>query len=331
MEASGKNSSAVGGLLVCFLGVGVGFVIAQQAPPPGSVTVVASSSSAQYEYDYFRRLLAASPEEREKLLAGKKPEHRQVLVKSLRTYDSMNPDDREHRLRLLEVRFYLTSLMPLAPNQRAARLRFVPASDRPLIEERLQIWDKISPDVQKLLLEQERLIRVASILVPVPGRGDVDLSSTASNQLRQIEHSLDRFKALSEPKRAEIQDNFERLFDLPDPASAKQQLDSLPLTAAERDQMEKTLAQFRSLTKPQRDMCIQNFRKLSKLPPEELRRFLKNAEEWQKMSPKDREDWRKIINNLPPFPPGLGLTTPPPLPTPRSPKPLPTATNAGQP
>jgi Protein of unknown function (DUF3106) len=327
MEASGKNTFAVGGVLICFLGVSVGFVIAQQAPPAPGTVVVGNSPSARSGFNYFRQLLAASPTEREKLLAGKSAAHRQVLTNSLQSFDSANPEEREHRLRLLQVRFDLAELMRLAPHQRAGRLQFVPASERPLIEERLRLWDQCSPDDQKVLLEQERLVRVTSVLAPMPGRGVIALSSAASNQLYQIESTLDRFKNLPESKRAEIQSNFDRLFDLPDPASAKQQLDSLPFSAVEREQMEKTLAQFRSLSKPQRDTCIRNFRKLSQLPPEELRRFLRNAEEWQKMTPKDREEWRRVINTLPPFPSGMGLSPGPPIPPAPASKPLSTAVN----
>jgi hypothetical protein len=327
MEANGKNSFAVGGTLICFLGVSMGFVIAQQAPPvPRPGAVVANSPTARSGLNYFRQLLLASPAEREKLLLGKSPEHRQVLTNSLHSFDADTPEGREHRLRLLELRFDLAELMRLAPHQRASRLQFVRASERPLIEERLRIWDQCSPEDQKVLLEQERFVRVTSILVPMPGRGGT-LSSAASNQLRQIEMSLDRFKSLPESRRTEIQVNFERIFGLPDPASARQQLDALPFSAAEREQMEKTLSQFRSLSKPQRDTCIRNFRKLSELTPEELRRFLRNVEEWQKLAPKDREEWRRIINTLPPFPPGMGLPPGPPMPSGASTKPLSTAVN----
>jgi len=326
MEVSGKNTFTVGGMLICVLGVSVGFVIAQQTPPAQGTVVVGNSPSARSGFNYFRQLLEASPTEREKLLTGKSPEHRQVLTNSLHSFDADSPEGREHRLRLLKLRFDLAELMRLAPHQRANRLQSVRAPERPLIEERLRIWDQCSPEDQKVLLEQERFVRVTSILVPMSGRGSA-LSSAASNQLRQIELTLDRFQNLPESKRTEIQIIFERLFDLPDPASAKQQLDSLPFSAAEREQMEKTLAQFRRLSKPQRDTCIRNFRKLSELPSEELRRFLRNAEEWQKMTPKDREEWRRVINTLPPFPSGMGLSPSPPMPPGVNSKPLSTVVN----
>jgi hypothetical protein len=255
-------------------------------------------------------LLAASPQERERLLAGRRAEDRKILLDNLRRYETMAPGERDYRLRSMELRFHLVTLMQLAPTNRTPRLQLVPPSERGLVEERLRIWDRLPPGDQKELLKLERLARVTSVMNPLSVRSNVALSVTASNQFRQMELGFDRLKGLSESKRERIQDDFTRLFELPDPAMAKRDLESLPFSSAEREQMEKTLERFRSLPKPQRDACIQNYRKLQQLPPDELRRFLKSAEEWQKMNAKDREEWRALVNKLPPMPPsppGLGL------------------------
>jgi hypothetical protein len=267
-------------------------------------------SSAKSGLDYFLQLLAASPEERQKLLAGRNAQHQQILQNGLRQYDALSPQERERRLRTLALRFHLARLMSVNPTNRALLLRQVPSSDRALVEERLQIWDQLSAEDQKDLLEKERLARVVGVLVPSPPRGPATPSNNTSNELRQMELSLGRLNSLSEAKRASVQANFERIFQLPDLAKANEEIESLELSPTELEQMKKTLEKFRQIPKPQRDACIQNFKKLSQLPPGELREFLRNAEEWQKMSPEDRQQWRALVSKLtplPPWPPGFSL------------------------
>jgi hypothetical protein len=308
VAAYGIGPALLGGLVISLLGLSVGSLVSQIVPP----AVPASLPSAKSGLDYFRQLLAASPEERQKLLAGRSAEHRKVLTNGLSRYDALTPAERDYRLRSMELRFHLATLMHLAPSNRAARLQQVPLSERALVEERLRIWDQLSSEDRKDLLEKELLARVVGILVPSPPSNPAVPGNPASNDLHQMELSLGRFNSLSGAKRARIQANFERLFQLPDPVMATEELKSLDLPLAELDLMKKTLEKFRSLPKPQRDACIENFKKLSQLPPEEMRQFLRNAEVWQKMSPEDREQWRRLVNKLIPLPPlPPGLTFPP--------------------
>ena len=311
------RSSHLGWLLLCLLGLSGGSsLVSQNTPPAGS----ANLSSAKAGFEYFRQLLAASPEERQNLLANRRPGDRQVLLNGLNKYDRMGPEERAYNLRLMELRFHLRNLMSVAPSNRAARLRQVPAGEQALVEQRLKIWDQLSPEDKKDILEKELLARAVGILVPSPPRHAGASSSATSNNLQQMELSLGRFKSLPEAKRVRIQANFERLFQLPDPAMTQQELDSLDLGPAELELMKSTLEKFRQMPKPQRDACLQNFKKLSLLPPEEMRQFLRNAEEWGKMTPEARQQWRRLVDKLtplPPLPPGLGYPptprlTPPP-------------------
>lgn len=303
----------LGGLVVFVLGLNVVSLRPQTLSP----SAPSSLSSAKSGLDYFRQLLAASPEERQKLLVGRSAEHREVLENGLRKYDALAPAERDHGLRLMALRFHLASLMAVAPSNREGRLKQVPLSERVLVEQRLRIWDQLPPEDQKDLLQKERLARVVGVLVPSPrpARGRLSPGNTTSNEWRQMESSLGLLNALSEAKRARIQANFERLFQLPDPAQASEELESLQLGPAELDLMKKALERFRRIPRPQRDACLENFKKLSQLPPQEMRQFLRNAEEWKKMSPEDRAQWRMLVNKLmplPPLPPGFSLPPSPP-------------------
>lgn len=263
---------------------------------------------------YFRELLAAKPEERQKLLADKTPEHRAILEKGVRTYEALSPEERELRLRTMELRYYVTSLLSIAPTNRAGRLKQVPDRDRPLVEDRLKYYDSLTPQEQKDALENERIVRLLGVSIPGSSWREIPLTGQTSNQVRQIERQLVRWQTLPEARRVQIQKNFERIFQLSDAEKVQQKLQPLPLSEEERTLMQAALDKFQKLAPVQRANCIKNFEKFAELSPAERRQFLLNAQEWQKMKPEDREAWRKLVSKIPrmpPLPPGLGQ---PPLP-----------------
>ena len=263
---------------------------------------------------YFRELLAATPEAREKLLADRNPHYRAVLESGLRRYEAYPPEERELRLRSMELRYHVTSLLREPLRNRAERLKQVPENDRPLVEERLKYWDQLSPAEQKEALENERMTRdVFGISSPAVPR-QLQLNRQTSNQVIQIEQQLVRWQNLPDARRAQIQKNFTNLFEFSDAGKTKEQLQSLPLTAEERELMEKTIEEFKKLPPSTRLLCMRNFPKFAELSPQERQQFLVNAQEWQKMTPEDRQTWRRLVSKvprLPPLPPGLGQ---PPLP-----------------
>jgi len=259
---------------------------------------------AQSGIAYFRELLEAKPEQREKLLAGKNPQYRAVLEDGVRRYEALSPEERELRLRTMELRFYVTSLLRVAPSNRADRLkRLVPERERPLVEDRLNYWDRLSAADQKKALENEQMTRaVVGIVGPPASHRQIPLNNQTSNQVRQIEEQFIRWQEVPNARRAKVQMNFANIFELTD-AEKHEILSRLHLNDEERQLMENTLARFKQLTPSQRSACVQNFSKLASLSPPERREFLVNAEEWQKMKPSDREAWRKLVSQVPPMPP----------------------------
>src|SRR5262245_48206265 len=75
------------------------------AQTPGATATAPPLPSLATPVDYFRQLLSAKPEERERLLSGRTAEHRKVLESSLRAYETLTPEERDVRLRTLELRF----------------------------------------------------------------------------------------------------------------------------------------------------------------------------------------------------------------------------------
>jgi hypothetical protein len=282
-------------------------------PPPPVPTQAGSP------IDFFRQLITAKPDEREKLLmrrAPDSPELRKKLEDYALEYQKLSPEARELRLRNMELRYHLTSLLHTASSNRMERLKFVPDRDRPLVEDRLKYWDVLSAEQQKEVLENERLTReIIGAGVPKRSANPAPLTGQASNQVVRMEQQFVNWQLLPDARRAQTQKIFTGLFELTDAEKAREKLGPLPLSAEERELMERTLARFKQLQPAQRVACVTNFSRLALLSPAERREFLVNAGEWQKMKPEDREAWRKLVSKVPPLPPLPHHYRLPPLPT----------------
>jgi hypothetical protein len=258
-------------------------------PPAGTATPI----------DFFRQLLAANAELRTKLLAGKTPHQRQVLENSLRSYDALPPEQREARLRIMELRYRLTTLLRLPPSNRVERLQLMPEADRPLLEKRLRIWEQLSPPEQEILLSYAP--DVFGTNQPTALHNDLPLSLQTSNKLRRIEEQLARWQAIPPKHRLAVHENFTNVFGLHD----SERLARPPLSPEELQTIDQSLQQFRQLAPAQREQCLRNFERFADLSPEERRQFLVSAQQWQNMPPSDRAAWRNLVSRMPPLPPRL--------------------------
>jgi hypothetical protein len=289
---------------------------APPAPPPPPAPAAAAASPA---VDFFRRLLAASPADRERLLAGKSAQQVRVLTNSIRTYLALPEAERERRLQTLEVRALLTPLLRLGPAERAARLQAAPAVLRPVLEERLAYWDRLPTNVQHQVLQEERATRFGATRVLVAERHPLPpfpLAGISPERQAALMPILAPWTATTPARQREAIAAFTNLFESPADRKSRQ-LDPLPLSPEERALIEKALEAFRRMDPIQRQACVTGFRQFAELTPAERVQFLRNAEAWQRMSPEDRQRWRDLVNqmpSLPPLPPGFGAPTPPPVP-----------------
>jgi hypothetical protein len=67
--------------------------------------------------------------------------------------------------------------------------------------------------------------------------------------------------------------------------------------------MEATLKAFDQLPPEQRRQCVQNYAKFAGMSALQRKTFLKNAENWSKMSPQERQTWRDLVDHVPIWPP----------------------------
>ena len=270
---------------------------------------------AKTPVDLFRELLAMTPAERQDYLTNRPPEIRGRILDKVREYKALDPNERELRLSATELRWYLLPLLHESPTNRAARLAAIPDDLQPLVKNRLLQWDILPPPLQKEFFESERALRyfthVASPSSPPlpplpPGQGwhqgppDPDLA---------------HWDTLSEDQRQKITAQCNRFFELT-PMEKKKTLNTL--SDVERQQMEKALETFGKLPPAQRQQCLHAFTEFAGLSAREKQDFLKNAQHWSQMSPKERQTWRDLVTHVPewpPLPPAL-MPPMPPMPPP---------------
>lgn len=259
-----------------------------------SLPIMPPIPSIKSPVELFRELFAMNAAERKQFLTNRPPASQKLILAKVREYESLKPDQREWRLKVTELRWYLLPLMKTPATNRFARLQGIPPDDRKLVEDRLQDWDKLPPNVQKELLDNEALIQHLT----EQKQGIPQNISPARREM--LEKGIAQWQTLPEEQRRKMVDRFNQFFDL---TSQEKQKVLGKLSDPERRQIDKTLRSFGALSPAQRAQCIQSFEKFTGLSLEERQQFLKNAERWKLMSPDDRQAWRQLVSQMPLIPP----------------------------
>jgi hypothetical protein len=270
--------------------------------------------------EQFRRLVAMTPAERDQWLAGRSEKAQAYLRAQLREFDALPPPERELRLRLLRLRYYLVPLMKSAPAERPPLLAQVPATERPLIVARLADWDGLPADQQQELLRDEKALDSFAVFSTATEAERRAMIERATPERRQrLETELARWQSLSAEQRERLARHFNRFFSLDDPEREKV-LELL--SAPERRRTERMLAAFEQLPPEQRTRCLAALNRFITMTPAEREQFWRQAARWESMPPEERRAWRAFTADLPPMPPGLGPNQPaPPAPPPLPPAP----------
>ncbi len=297
------------GLWLLLLATSAALLPAQPAPggPTAPARALPLPPLPPSPVDIFRTLLTNNAAGREKILSLKSPEQRRYLEAKIREYVEMTPALCETRLQTLQLRWYLPQLMRLNPAHQAQRLASIPQPDRKLLQERLSTWSILPPPLRAEVMDNEMIIR---LFVRGESNGNTNaLAALPPAKRQELEKEYERWQALPMDRRETIAARFQSFFEM-NPKGRSNTLDRL--TAAERAVMNQTLVSFEHLPREQRQQAMSGFQKFAELTPTERAAFLQSAERWRLMSEKDRDTWRKTVNQL-----QLAKIMPPPLPQPR--------------
>ena len=280
--------------------------VAQPVPPGASLPPMPKGKSP---VELFRKLIAATPVEAETILSGRTPEQRRVIELKIVEYRLLPPPLREWRLKATELRWYLVPLMRLPPENRSQLLLTVPDEDRPLVDARLQQWDRLPAAEQQALLNNELAVRYVSRPGTAPAPSPLLLASLPTAERARLEQAVAQWREMPEARRDDLAARFSRFFSL-DANEQNRTLDLL--TASEREQLQRTIDSFALLPPAERERSLRGVRQFSQLNREERLTFLQGAERWRNLSEVQRDNWRTLVNKLPPTPPGALMPPMPP-------------------
>jgi hypothetical protein len=269
-------------------------------------------------------------------LQARPEKQRQALEARLAEYESLAADQREARLLATDLFWHLQQLLPRPPVERAELVASAPAELRPILEERLAIWDRLPGADRTMLLQHERAIRYFArvrdvVPPPLPGPQGVGVGPNSGTPPLPARVVLEdaRFPELNPADRGHLVGTWRRLFEAP-PSTLDRQLARKSMTEAERRETQETLDRFRTLTASQRQVCIESFARFASLSPSERASFLRHAEKWASLPPAERQAWRGLVGKLPPLPPVPVSVVPPPLPVPEPAPRKPLLTDGGK-
>lgn len=256
----------------------------------------------------FRRWLNMPPEEREKHLADYPEANQKILRAKLEYYEDLAPEERERRLAMLDLRYYLEPLLQETSSaRREARLAAIPERYRSTIRARLAHWDRMPPGVRTNILQKDLALHYLTRIhrKPSPEETALILPPPVNPRARQ---KIEAWHDLPGGERKNLSAGLTRFFQLP---REERQKTLETLSETEREEIQRSLDALHRMSPAQRQLCIQSFTRLANMSPREQALFLQNAARWQAMSPEERETWKKLVHNLPPLPPEALM---PPLP-----------------
>jgi len=236
---------------------------------------------------------------------------RKLLELKIAEYQSLPPNERQLRLFMTELRWYLVTLLKTDPISREMVMEQIPPEYKPLIRERLAHWEKLPSDIQKELLANEYALHfILRITNETPAIQQKVISTLHPQQQTRILQVLNEWNKMPDERKKTITDSFRRLFEL---SESEQNSALRMLPPAERVRMENALKAFSNLPPEDKKRCIESFKKFATMSDEQREQFLKNAMRWIEMSPEERKAWRDIVRSmqskqipdLPPLPPGM--------------------------
>jgi hypothetical protein len=263
---------------------------------------------ARSSITFFRELLVMNEAARALALGTYAPEQQARILAKVREYESLDANERELRLSVTELCWYLRPLLTRPAADRAEQLANIPEPNRSLLKKRLSEWDKLPAEAKRELLGLEPTL---PYIAEIGGRSKLQrqqiLNSMSPARRSKVEKGLQKWDSMSDAQRQRTLGRFNQFFKLND---IEKERTLMTLSEPERQQIEKTLQTFGDLSEDQRAWCLRSFEKFASLSPEERQEFLENAEHWRLMPPSEREAWRQLVTTVPPPLPPL----PPPLP-----------------
>ena len=275
----------------------------RRVPPlPGS-TPPPLPTVAESPVRFLDRLLSATPEGRDSMLEHHSEKSRTYWRGKIAEYMEYSESERENRLRLSNLHWYLALLIRVEPENRLRHLMQIPEFDRRLVERRLEQWDLLQESLRKDILENIKVLQyVARLQGSAPGER-ASLLEGARDSAHPVNDQTLSWQQLSVERRQEMYRAYLKFCQLP---TDRQQatLAKVPFPPVRRE-LRRQIELLSGLSSEERRRCLESLEAFAGMTPEAQARFLRSAERWRVMGMDERSFWISYVKRLPPLPPPL--------------------------
>lgn len=155
--------------------------------------------------EQFRSWLDLPEEQRATVLASRSPKSRQLLDAKLREYSGLPLAERERRLKVMDIHWHLKPVLETAATNRAQALAKVPARMKPVVQDRVERWEKLPPHVKEDVLTNETAM---SFFIAPPEPPLLPPMPTLEFDRKEMERTLENYAKLSIQQRQQCIDSF---------------------------------------------------------------------------------------------------------------------------
>lgn len=240
----------------------------------------------------FRQLLQMNAADRERVLASRSEASRAVLVRKLREYQALSPQDVESRLQALEFHHYLRLLLNAPASMRSAWLQQVPLPYRRVCEQRLQLWSVLPPEIRSYMQGRAETFQWLTRWESASGSQREQLmASLAPAQRQAMEHDFKEWTAMTPQQREQTWRSTRLLFEM---SRSEQQRVLGMVSESQRASAARFVKHVDDIPRDQRGVYLDGCLKFAQLDPAQRARFLMGWERWKAMSEPEREVWRQL-------------------------------------
>lgn len=162
--------------------------------------------------EQFRTLLDLPEGQRATVLASRSPQSRQTIEAKIKEYRALPAQERDRRLNVMDIHWHLKPLMAMAKPNRATALARVPAKIKPVVEDRLERWDKLAPKVKQDVLTNETAM---SFLIQPPEPVVAPPMPSVEFDRKEMARTLETYANLTPSQRQQCVESFALLASMP--------------------------------------------------------------------------------------------------------------------
>jgi hypothetical protein len=257
---------------------------------------------------HLHNLLDASQEKRRQMLDQHAPTARAFWERKLGEYSSMDPTERDQKLREAQLHWYLLLILRTPAEDRDTKLLQIPQADRGLIHNRIKDWSALPESMQVDIMTHLPVLRYFGRLVTLSAQARKEAMEASLKAGSRPDIASSDWGQLDPSRRKSMFLAYQKFFTLAE-EKRKRVLARIPMP--QRLSVQSRLEQLENLSPEAKKQCLEALAKYAQMTPNERILFKANAERWKSMPASEHAVWKNVVKRVPPLPPIRTRSLPP--------------------